>query len=143
MASRLSNKDKIKSFITVTTSGIALCGGILLYQGNEKFFDQVAMPLTRLLDPEVAHNFAIKFAKWGLLPIHKTKDPVSLKTSLWGLQFDNPLGMAAGFDKQGEAIPALQKMGFSFVEIGKNFLYNNKNNNDCSLAFKKLFFAFF
>ncbi|XP_043469279.1 dihydroorotate dehydrogenase (quinone), mitochondrial [Leptopilina heterotoma] len=118
MASRLSNKRKIKSLITVTTSGIALSGGLLLYQGNEKFFNQVVMPVTRLLDPEVAHNFGIKAAKWGLLPTQKIQDPVSLKTTLWGLQFDNPLGMAAGFDKQGEAIPGLQKMGFSFVEIG-------------------------
>lgn len=118
MASRLSNKQKIKSLITVTTSGIALSGGLLLYQGNEKFFNQVVMPVTRLLDPEVAHNFGIKAAKWGLLPTQKIKDPVSLKTTLWGLEFDNPLGMAAGFDKQGEAIPSLQKMGFSFVEIG-------------------------
>lgn len=119
MASRLSNKRKIKSLLTVTTSGIALCGGLLLYQGNEKFFDQFAMPVTRFLDPEVAHNFGIKAAKWGLLPTQKLKDPVSLKTTLWGLEFNNPLGMAAGFDKQGEAIEGLQKMGFSFVEIGE------------------------
>lgn len=124
MASRLSNKQKIKSLITVTTSGIALSGGLLLYQGNEKFFNQVVMPVTRLLDPEVAHNFGIKAAKWGLLPTQKIKDPVSLKTTLWGLEFDNPLGMAAGFDKQGEAIPSLQKMGFSFVEIGKKKTYS-------------------
>ncbi|XP_033221295.1 dihydroorotate dehydrogenase (quinone), mitochondrial [Belonocnema kinseyi] len=118
MAQRLGSKDKVKSLITVTSSGIALCSGILLYQGSDKFFDQVAMPLSRLLDPEVAHNFAVKAAKWGFVPAQKGKDPVSLRTTLWGLKFDNPLGMAAGFDKQGEAIQGLHKVGFSFVEIG-------------------------
>ena len=121
MASRLSNKDKIKSLISVTTCGTALFTGILLYQGNERFFDQVAMPLGRLLDPEVAHNVAVKAAKWGFVPAQKVKDPVSLRTTVWGLQFENPVGMAAGFDKQAEAIQGLRKMGFSFVEIGKKY----------------------
>ena len=120
MASRLSSRDKIKSLLTVTTSATTLFGGILLYQGNEKFYDQVAMPVMRLLDPEVAHNIAVKAAKWSFFPAQKVEDPAALRTTVWGLQFENPMGMAAGFDKQGEAIQGLHKIGFSFVEIGEN-----------------------
>ncbi|XP_012287545.1 dihydroorotate dehydrogenase (quinone), mitochondrial isoform X2 [Orussus abietinus] len=45
-------------------------------------------------------------------------NPTCLKTSLWNLTFKNPVGIAAGFDKQGEAVQGLHKIGFSFVEIG-------------------------
>ena len=40
------------------------------------------------------------------------------KSRLWGLDFSNPVGLAAGFDKQGEAVDGLLKLGFGFVEIG-------------------------
>ncbi|XP_046817419.1 dihydroorotate dehydrogenase (quinone) [Vespa crabro] len=118
MAQRLSNKAKIKSFITVTSSAAALFGGICIYQGNEKFYKEIAIPLVQQIDPEVAHIMAIKALKWGFVPKEKLNDPISLRTSIWDLVFKNPLGMAAGFDKQGEAIEGLHKIGFSFVEIG-------------------------
>jgi len=41
-----------------------------------------------------------------------------LEQSLWGLKFSNPVGLAAGYDKNGEAIGSLLNLGFSFVEIG-------------------------
>lgn len=125
MAQRLSNKAKLKSLFTVTSSAVALFGGISLYQGDEKFYSEIAVPLAQLLDPETIHNLAIKVLKWGLVPKQKTKDPNSLHTSVWGLQFENPVGMAAGFDKQGEAVEGLHKIGFSFVEIGKLDSYKN------------------
>jgi dihydroorotate dehydrogenase len=40
------------------------------------------------------------------------------KTTLWGLDFTNPIGLAAGFDKDGQAIKGLSKLGFGFIEIG-------------------------
>ncbi|KAI4502527.1 hypothetical protein M0802_002439 [Mischocyttarus mexicanus] len=118
MAQRLSNKAKIKSLITVTSSAAALFGGICIYQGNEKFYKEIAIPFVQRIDPELAHNVAIKALKWGFVPKEKFNDPVSLRTSIWEIVFKNPLGMAAGFDKQGEAIEGLHKIGFSFVEIG-------------------------
>lgn len=119
MAKRLSNKAKLKSFLTVTSSAVALFGGISIYQGNEKFYSEIAVPLMQLVDPEITHALAIKVLKLGLVPSQKTEDPGLLRTSVWGLQFKNPIGMAAGFDKQGEAVEGLHKIGFSFVEIGK------------------------
>ncbi|KAK2584066.1 hypothetical protein KPH14_006513 [Odynerus spinipes] len=118
MAQRLNNKAKIKSLITVTSSAAALFGGICIYQGNEKFYKEVAIPLVQRVDPEIAHTVAVKALKWRLLSKQKSEDPISLRTNVWDLVFKNPLGMAAGFDKQGEAIEGLHDIGFSFVEIG-------------------------
>lgn len=118
MAQRLSNKAKLKSLLTVTSSAVALFGGISLYQGNEKFYSEVIIPLAQIIDPETAHNLAVKSLKWGLLSKQKTEDPGLLQTTVLGLKFKNPVGMAAGFDKQGEAVEGLHKIGFSFVEIG-------------------------
>ncbi|XP_050449895.1 dihydroorotate dehydrogenase (quinone)-like [Cataglyphis hispanica] len=118
MAQRLSNKAKFKSLITVTSSAIALFGGISLYQGNERFYKEIVIPLAQLLDPEIAHNLAVKSLKWGLVSKQTTEDSSLLQTTVLGLQFKNPIGMAAGFDKYGEAVKELHQIGFSFVEIG-------------------------
>jgi len=122
MAQRLSNKAKLKSLFTVTSSAVALFGGISLYQGNEKFYNDIAIPLVQLIDPETAHKLAVKVLKYGLVPKQKTEDSSLLRTTVLGLRFKNPIGMAAGFDKQGEAVEGLHKIGFSFVEIGKIYV---------------------
>ncbi|XP_011066039.1 PREDICTED: dihydroorotate dehydrogenase (quinone), mitochondrial [Acromyrmex echinatior] len=118
MAQRLSNKAKLKSLLTVTSSAVALFSGISLYQGNEKFYSDVAIPLVQLINPEIAHKFSVITLKYGLVPKQKTNDPILLQTTVLGLPFKNPIGMAAGFDKQGEAVEGLHKIGFGFVEIG-------------------------
>jgi len=71
-------------------------------------------------DPETAHNLAIKSLKLNLLPnlINQDKDDPVFKTSLFGRDIDNPIGMAAGFDKNAEVYNALFKLGFGFVEVG-------------------------
>ncbi|XP_077259547.1 dihydroorotate dehydrogenase 2 [Temnothorax americanus] len=118
MARRLSNKAKLKSLFTVTSSAVALFGGISLYRGNERFYSDVAVPLVQLIDPETAHKLAVKALKYGLVPKKGTEDPSLLRTTVLGMEFKNPIGIAAGFDKQGEAVEGLHKIGFSFVEIG-------------------------
>lgn len=118
MSRRLSSKEKLKSLLTVTSTTATLFGGLCIYQSNEKFYSGIAVPLVQLLDPETAHTAAVKILKWGLLPRQNLQDPPSLAVSLWDLRFKNPVGMAAGFDKQGEAVEGLHKLGFSFVEIG-------------------------
>lgn len=120
MSRRLTDSEKLRSFLIVTTSGTAIFAGMNLYQGNEKFYKNVAMPLTRLIDPETAHNLAVTALKWGLVPKQNNVDDGKLlRTTVWGLKFENPIGMAAGFDKQGEVVKGLTKTGFGFVEIGK------------------------
>ena len=77
------------------------------------------MPLIiRTCDPETAHKFAVKMAKYKLLPRSRYPDPPSLKSVVWSRQFSNPVGLAAGFDKDGDAVDGLLSLGFGFVEIG-------------------------
>jgi dihydroorotate dehydrogenase len=71
----------------------------------------------RLIDPETAHSLAIRALKALPLPISATDDPV-LRTRLAGLNLSNPVGLAAGLDKNGEALRGLSRLGFGFVECG-------------------------
>jgi dihydroorotate dehydrogenase len=80
-------------------------------------FDAFSLPLLRWLDAEDAHRLAIQGLK--LLPaIRPRVDDSKLAVRAFGLNFPNPLGMAAGFDKNAEAPDALLRLGFGFVEIG-------------------------
>ena len=75
-------------------------------------------PFLRLLDPETGHRLAIRALRCGLVRGGAAVDDPILKQSLWGLTFANPLGSAAGFDKNAEAVDASLALGFGFVEIG-------------------------
>jgi len=80
-------------------------------------FDRVARPLLRMLDPETAHALTIKALRYAPLP-HPPADDPHLAVRAFGLNFPNPIGLAAGFDKNGEVPDALLRLGFGFVEIG-------------------------
>jgi dihydroorotate dehydrogenase len=80
-------------------------------------FDTLSLPLLRWLDAEDAHRLAIQGLK--LLPAIRTPvDDAKLAVRAFGLNFPNPVGMAAGFDKNAEVPDALLRLGFGFVEIG-------------------------
>ncbi|OFX14512.1 MAG: dihydroorotate dehydrogenase (quinone) [Alphaproteobacteria bacterium RIFOXYD12_FULL_60_8] len=79
---------------------------------------RLAWPFIRLLDPEDAHKLAILALKTGLLPASKAPDDPILATTVWGKSFPNPIGLAAGFDKNAEVADAMLKQGFGFVEVG-------------------------
>jgi dihydroorotate dehydrogenase len=70
------------------------------------------------MDPEIAHGATINALRLGLAPEQDYPDPVELKTTLAGLELTNPVGMAAGFDKNGEVPRPLAIMGFGMVEVG-------------------------
>ena len=78
----------------------------------------VAPALLRRLDPERAHRLTIKALATGLAPAERLPQDAALAVSAFGLDFPNPLGMAAGFDKDAEVPGPLLKLGFGFVEIG-------------------------
>jgi dihydroorotate dehydrogenase len=80
-------------------------------------FDAFSLPLLRWLDPEDAHRLAIGGLRW-LPPMRPRPDDAKLAVRAFGLNFPNPVGMAAGFDKSAEAPDALLRLGFGFVEIG-------------------------
>ena len=71
-------------------------------------------------DPEVAHNLAIKSLKLNLTPnlFDENKDNPMFQSSLFGREIENPIGIAAGFDKNAEVYNSLFKLGFGFVEVG-------------------------
>ncbi len=74
--------------------------------------------LLRLLPPETAHRLAVRALAAGFVPLPRRRDFALLKTRLWGRDFKSPIGLAAGFDKDAEAIDGLLAMGFDFVEAG-------------------------
>ena len=72
------------------------------------------------IDPEVAHTLAIKSLKFNFTSniFNKDKSDPMFKSTLFGKTIDNPIGMAAGFDKNAEVYNSLFKLGFGFVEVG-------------------------
>ncbi|XP_057609706.1 dihydroorotate dehydrogenase (quinone), mitochondrial [Chionomys nivalis] len=106
-------------------AAIILGGGGLLFTsyltatGDDHFYAEYLMPaLQRLLDPESAHRLAVRFTSLGLLPRAPFQDSDMLEVRVLGHKFRNPVGIAAGFDKHGEAVDGLYKLGFGFVEVG-------------------------
>lgn len=83
-------------------------------------YEQVLRPLLFRLDPEAVHHLAMDTLKVTGRLLRKfapTPDP-RLERTVFGVRFPNPVGLAAGFDKNGVALPAWQGLGFGFAEIG-------------------------
>jgi dihydroorotate dehydrogenase len=80
----------------------------------------ILKPALFKLDPETAHDFAIKSLKFNPLPkkMFEVEGEEILKIELLGKIFPNPIGMAAGFDKSAEVYNSLLSLGFGFVEVG-------------------------
>ena len=70
------------------------------------------------LDPETAHDLAIKALKFNPIPQDKIKNNNLIQTEIFGKVIPNPIGIAAGFDKDAEVYNPLFKLGFGFVEVG-------------------------
>jgi len=86
-------------------------------------YERFVRPSLFLLDPEVAHHLAINCLRLAsrcspALALFKSFEPGNKPVQLFGLTFRNPVGLAAGFDKNGVALPAWAALGFGFVEIG-------------------------
>ena len=77
-----------------------------------------ASPLLRRLPPETAHRLTLHALASGLGGRQRAPDPPVLRTHLWNRDFPNPIGIAAGFDKNAEVPDALLRLGFGFVETG-------------------------
>jgi len=86
-------------------------------------YEKIVRPLLFLIDPETAHNFAIGFLRRAsqvelVLRGFRRFQPAAKPKTVFGMRFPNPVGLAAGFDKDGVALPALAALGFGFIEIG-------------------------
>ena len=80
----------------------------------------VLRPFLFNLDPEAAHDLAIKSLKLNPLPskMFEVEDEQMLNIQILGQNFPNPIGLAAGFDKSAEVYNSIIKLGFGFVEVG-------------------------
>jgi dihydroorotate dehydrogenase len=79
---------------------------------------RLVWPLLRVIEPETAHRLSVAALKAGLVPVpQRFEDPI-LEVGLWGLTFPNPVGLAAGFDKDAEVADRMLDQGFGFVEVG-------------------------
>lgn len=112
-------KKRAQDALIILGGGGLLFASYLTATGDEHFYAEHLMPtLQGLLDPESAHRLAVRVTSLGLLPRVTFQDSDMLEVRVLGRKFRNPVGIAAGFDKHGEAVDGLYKMGFGFVEIG-------------------------
>ncbi|XP_061558198.1 dihydroorotate dehydrogenase (quinone), mitochondrial isoform X1 [Phycodurus eques] len=112
-------KKQLKEAVKIIGSGSLLFASYLTVVGDECFYAHQLMPLLQsVVGAETAHVLAVKMISLGLVPLNRYQDPQSLEVNVLGLKFKNPVGIAAGFDKHGEAVDGLYKIGFGFVEVG-------------------------
>jgi len=81
------------------------------------FFDRLSRPLLRAIDAEDAHSLAVKALRF-MPSARAPRDPRELSVRAFGLNFPNPIGIAAGFDKNAQVPDALLRLGFGFAEVG-------------------------
>ena len=75
-------------------------------------------PLIFSIDPEIAHSMAIHFIKKSICPINGTYENEILQQDILGINFKNPIGLAAGFDKNADTCNKIFNFGFGFAEFG-------------------------
>ncbi|MBM7068258.1 quinone-dependent dihydroorotate dehydrogenase [Actibacterium sp. 188UL27-1] len=80
--------------------------------------ERAGLAVLRSVNPETAHGLALKALSGGLVPLPDAIKSPCLATSLAGLDLPNPVGLAAGFDKDGLAMAPLSRAGFGFIELG-------------------------
>jgi dihydroorotate dehydrogenase len=80
--------------------------------------EALGLAALRRIDPETAHRIALRALSAGLVPLPGPVASPRLRVTLAGLDLPNPVGLAAGFDKNAEAVPPLMRAGFGFVEVG-------------------------
>src|SRR5215470_15475896 len=83
-------------------------------------YERMLRPLLFMLEPETAHRlgqFALqRELPWSKLPSRNNGDRLAITVGEWDLE--SPIGLAAGFDKNGDAVPGLQHLGFDYVAVG-------------------------
>ena len=83
-----------------------------------KLTERLGLFALHKMDPEAAHGLSIKALNMGLAPLAGVQTSKRLQTNIAGLEIANPVGLAAGYDKNAEAVNALSRAGFGFLEVG-------------------------
>uniref|UniRef100_A0A0V0IFC2 Dihydroorotate dehydrogenase (quinone), mitochondrial n=1 Tax=Solanum chacoense TaxID=4108 RepID=A0A0V0IFC2_SOLCH len=122
---KVPHSSKKGRLLTGATIGLLIAGGAYASTVDEATFcgwlfsaTKLVNPFFAFLDPEVAHRLAVSAAARGWVPREKRTDLSILGLDVWGRRFSNPVGLAAGFDKNAEAVEGLLGLGFGFVEVG-------------------------
>ncbi|KAF5737945.1 Dihydroorotate dehydrogenase (quinone) [Tripterygium wilfordii] len=124
-APKIPHFSKRGRLLTGATLGLVIAGGAYVSTVDEATFcgwlfsaTKLVNPFFAFLDAEVAHTLAVSAAARGWVPKEKRPDASILGLEVWGRRFSNPIGLAAGFDKNAEAVEGLLGLGFGFVEVG-------------------------
>ncbi|GFE54998.1 dihydroorotate dehydrogenase [Babesia ovis] len=100
--------------VVATATGTVVC-----LRNPESHLYDLLMPLFRnYLDPETAHKLSLTALKLGMAPVDYSVDPPVIQSRIKDIVFFNPIGMAAGYDKQVEAPLQILRLGFGFIELG-------------------------
>lgn len=118
MSRKQNNLKKIKSLCYLTLGGSVSYNLIYYKKDFSGYYKNVLRPLSQQLNPEWAHKIGVSAIKYGFFPSEDYEDAKVLKTRFLKYDLSNPIGIAAGFDKHGDAITGLRNLGFSVVEIG-------------------------
>lgn len=115
-----SKPRPIRTTIKWTLLAFGLTFGIAYHLDSRSAIHRwIAIPILQTVtDPETAQKMAIKLLSLGIMPRDFGTDDEVLATEVAGLSIKNPIGLAAGFDKQAEAIDGLLNLGFGIVEVG-------------------------
>lgn len=82
------------------------------------WYESIGLPVLRRIDPETAHGLALKALKSRLVSLPGPFSTIRSETKIAGLTLPNPIGLAAGFDKNATAVSGLSRSGFGFIEVG-------------------------
>jgi dihydroorotate dehydrogenase len=80
--------------------------------------ESIGLAALRRIDPETAHGLALKALSSGFVPLPGPITSARLTTQIAGIKLPNPVGLAAGFDKNADALAQLPRAGFGFIEVG-------------------------
>lgn len=83
-----------------------------------RLVERIGLAVLHRLQPEAAHDLALRALRLGLVPLPEPRARPRLATRLAGMALANPLGLAAGYDKNAVALAALDRVGFGFLEVG-------------------------
>ena len=96
----------------------SIFGVASIYFNRDYITNKLVIPILHSIHPEIAHDIVINLLKYNITPNNTIYQEKSLKFNLWNKQFDNPIGLAAGFDKDAKAYKSLSTLGFGFLELG-------------------------
>ena len=114
--------NKFVSFFGITLGSSLSFGALLAHRGDETFYSKALMPcISNYIDPELAHEACIFLTKHKLIRCRdelKQEQARRLQTKVFDMTFVNPVGVAAGFDKNSQAVAGLKYYGLGFAEVG-------------------------